>query len=87
MTIREAEKRLDSREISEQMAYERAYGIGDAYFIVGQVCATIARAMSGAKLGPEEFVPFYKNAPAPGEQSPDEQRAIVRAKLAAHERA
>ena len=76
VSLGELLERTDSRELSEWLAFDSAYGLPDIYFLTGQLCTTIARVFGG-KCRPEDFVPFFRRAPR--EQSATEQNAIMQA--------
>ena len=75
-SIREVEA-LDSREVSEWMAFDNLYGLGDGHAVIGQVCTSVYRAMTGAKVGPADFAPVF--GAGMRKQSPAEMFAMMKA--------
>lgn len=71
MTVRELLRRIDSREITEWEAYERAHGpLGNMYS--NEALASIheqlqiANALKGAEFGDENPIPDPEKYPRPG---------------------
>ena len=84
MTLSELGARMTSAEFAEWLAFEQEYGLPDAYLVTAQVCTTVARSMSGAKVGPADFVPYFQ--PQQTAQTGEEMAAKFRAFAAAHNR-
>lgn len=67
MTIRELGQRMDSRELSEWMAYERYYHgtIGDEWRQIGMLASAILApyCKRGSTPKPEDFVPIDSHVP------------------------
>jgi hypothetical protein len=90
MTRAELLARCDSAELSEWLAFDSAFGLGDGHEIVGQICATVGRSFSGAKVEPADFAPIFRPQAAPGSsrvQSPEEMLARMKRFSAAHNKA
>jgi hypothetical protein len=77
MTVRELGRRMDSRELSEWLAYDCEYGLGDNLDVTGMVCATVARSMGGGKAAPSDFVPYFRAEKIRRRQSTDEMLATM----------
>lgn len=82
MTVRELLARVDSRELSEWMAYYRLepWGTQVEDLRTGIVSATVANANRDPKkqrkpYSPKDFMPQWDK---PGEQSPEEQLEIIK---------
>ena len=58
-TVRELEGSIDSRELSEWMAYDRLDLMPDPWREAGTVAATLANLLSGARYAfkPDDFIP------------------------------
>jgi hypothetical protein len=82
MTVRQLLDSMDSAELSEWLAFDRAYTLPDDYFLAGVLGpAVTAPYAKGEPPGPGDFVPFFR--PPSREQSWEDQRAIVHARMAA----
>jgi hypothetical protein len=75
------ERNMDAAEFAEWEVFDAMYGLPDAYFVAGKVCETLARVMTGGNRNADSFIPFLRPPKRP--QTADEQRAIVRERLAA----
>lgn len=82
-TVEQLSREMSSAELSDWLAYDGVYGYPDIYFMTGEVCKAIAGAMGGRRASAADYVPFFRppSSRQQREQSPDEQRAIVRAHL------
>jgi hypothetical protein len=60
VNVRDMLEGMDSNELSEWLAYDNIYGLPDAYFVAGQVCATLVSVMTGKESNPADFVPFFR---------------------------
>lgn len=76
-TVAKLEREMSSAELTEWVAFDREYTLPDAYFVAGQICATLAGR------SPADYVPFFKPPKSTRPQTAAEQQAIVREHLAA----
>ena len=63
MTVRRLLSELDSRELSEWLAYDRLEPLDDPYWRSGMVASTVANCMAGKKgekFKPQDFLPRQK---------------------------
>jgi len=68
MTVSEIESRMDSRELSEWIAYDRYYEpIGEEWLRNGYLCAAILAPHSKSRPKPADFVPIQKAPMAPSQ--------------------
>lgn len=57
---------MDSRELSEWMAFDRVEPLPDSYWQAGLICATVGNAMGSRRaLSPADFLPAPRHAPPP----------------------
>jgi len=65
MTVRELERRMDSHELSEWLAYDQLDVIPDLYWIGAQICWVIASTMSSGKrrYTIADFIPRARPSP------------------------
>jgi hypothetical protein len=65
MTVGELCRRMDSRELSEWIAYDRYYEpIGDQWLQTGVVTSAVIATVAGRKAPkPQDIVPIDKRAP------------------------
>ncbi len=82
MTVRELLARMDSRELSEWLAYDRIEPLHDPYWVGGMICATMANLWASKRYGPADFMPAAR-AGAAEMQSPEEGIARMNALVAA----
>lgn len=79
-TVRQLLAEIDSRELSEWLAFDRIEPLPDPYWMTGMVCSTLANLWAKRRYQPEDFMP--RAGPRRREQSPDEGRAILDAMMA-----
>lgn len=80
-TVGELEAGMSSGELAGWLAFDAEYGIGDHYFTTAAVCRTLAGSLGGKDTTGADYVPFFRPPARP--QTVAEQRAAVRARLAA----
>ena len=74
-TLRELDATMGADELMLWEVFEEEFTLPDPYFLAGQICTATVRAMTGANVGPGDFVPYFKQ-PKPA-QSPAEMKAIL----------
>jgi hypothetical protein len=56
---------LGSDEINAWIAFDALYGLPDAYFVTGRICALMAQLWGdgkGPRVGPADFIPYFAAA-------------------------
>jgi hypothetical protein len=66
--VREVEDAMDAAEFAEWIAFDRAFGLPDVYFMTVQICMLLAQVFADPKRPrrpePADFVPFLDPRPA-----------------------
>jgi hypothetical protein len=63
MTVRELLERIDSRELSEWLAYFKIEPLPDPFWIGGLQCSTLVNLWSKSRTTPEDFMPRAAGTP------------------------
>lgn len=77
-SVRELHESMDSAEISEWLAFDRAYNLPDAHYLAATIGQAIFRSWSGKAPALEYFAPILKGPDDDREQTPEEAMALFR---------
>ena len=78
-TVRELLARIDSRELTEWLAYYglNPWGPERSDLRAGMVASTVANCLTSGSFKPSDFMPKYGPQPEPVEQTPEQLRDMA----------
>lgn len=68
---------MSSAEFAEWQAFDKAYGLPDAFTLAALVCSTLERLLSEKPRDAGQIVPYFGDAAGGGGQSPADMLARV----------
>lgn len=78
--MRELGEQMDSAEVSEWLAFDVLYGLGDGQNVIGQLGPALAAPWSKRPVSAGDFAPYFKP------DSPTQSTASMHARFAAFAR-
>lgn len=67
-TVRQLTEEMDSKELSEWMAFDRIEPFDNPYWRSGMLAATTANVMGGGKNKPQDFMPMRRKPQTAAQQ-------------------
>ena len=71
---------LDSRQVSEWIAYSRLEPFGEEHYLFGMLCSVIVNILTGKKYKAEDFMPKRAESTQPSsykKQTVEEQKQVL----------